>query len=73
MGRYSFESILPGDYVITATRDDLTFSRASFPISVSAQDKEVREVITVAGYDVSGRVLSEGEPLKVNVHGVCDW
>ena len=65
-GRYSFSSILPGDYVIEASRDDLTFSRASFPVSVTTKDKEIAEYFVVAGYNVNGRVVSEGEPIKVS-------
>jgi len=64
-GRYSFTSVLPGDdYVIEATREDFVFHRSSFPLVISAEDKEIKETITIAGYDVSGRVVSEGEPIK---------
>lgn len=63
-GGYSFSSIQPGDYLVSAIRNDLIFSTESIPATITTEDHDVKDVLVVAGYDVHGRVLSENDPVK---------
>lgn len=63
-GKYSFTSILPGDYVVAAFHPDLEFGTSSLQVTITADDSTIDALITVSGYSVKGSVVSEGEPIR---------
>lgn len=66
-GDFEFPSILSGNYMVKASHPKWHVSSAEVPVSVSGGNGNIKPgSLFVSGYDVSGRVLSDGEP----VHGV---
>jgi hypothetical protein len=75
-GRYQFDNVVPGSYVLEASHPhwSLSFSSSSSGSSSSSISTEfaskwdntvVPQTISVTGYDINGRVTSEtGEPLS---------
>ncbi|CAE1283136.1 Nodal modulator 3,Nodal modulator 1,Nodal modulator 2 [Acanthosepion pharaonis] len=61
---YHFKKVMPGDYIIKAYHDTWKFERPEATVTVTLDNGIVANDIVVAGYDVSGRVFSEGEPIK---------
>lgn len=63
-GKYIFPEVLPGDYDVVASHPKWTFQQPKVALTVSRDSGGESVAIVVAGYDVQGRVLSEGEPIK---------
>ncbi|XP_072165899.1 BOS complex subunit NOMO3-like [Diadema setosum] len=63
-GVYSIPNVLPGDFVITASHPSWTFQQASVEHTVTKDTATVESPIFVSGYDVRGKVMSEGETIK---------
>nr|DBA20275.1 TPA: hypothetical protein GDO54_015987 [Pyxicephalus adspersus] len=63
-GKYSFNKVLPGDYEIVASHPTWTFKEATTVVQVTNSNAHASSPLIVAGYDVSGSVRSDGEPMK---------
>ncbi|XP_030833422.1 nodal modulator 3 [Strongylocentrotus purpuratus] len=63
-GVYNIPNVLPGDFIITASHPTWTFQKASITHTVTKDTATVDSPIIVSGYDVRGKVMSEGEPIK---------
>ncbi|XP_038065332.1 nodal modulator 1-like isoform X2 [Patiria miniata] len=66
-GGYTFKQVLPGEYTLEATHPKWTFVKASIPITIARDSSLPAPPIIISGYDVTGHVMSEGEPIK-DVH-----
>ncbi|XP_063960103.1 BOS complex subunit NOMO1-like isoform X2 [Lytechinus pictus] len=63
-GVYNIPNVLPGDFIITASHPSWTFEKASITHTVTKDTATVDSSIIISGYDVRGKVMSEGEPIK---------
>ncbi|XP_013400762.1 nodal modulator 2 [Lingula anatina] len=63
-GGYKFTKVLPGNYVVEASHPKWEFEKAKVEVTVGNANTKVVNNIVIAGYDVHGQVLSEGEPIK---------
>ncbi|XP_041958584.1 LOW QUALITY PROTEIN: nodal modulator 1 [Alosa sapidissima] len=63
-GKYTFFKVLPGNYEITASHESWTLEQKSTSVRVSNANAPAAEALVVVGYDVSGEVRSDGEPMK---------
>ncbi|KAL7891014.1 hypothetical protein AOLI_G00004900 [Acnodon oligacanthus] len=63
-GQYTFTKVLPGSYDITATHASWTLEQSSTSVVVSNANAPAEAPLVVKGYDVSGEVQSDGEPMK---------
>ncbi|XP_070547557.1 BOS complex subunit NOMO1-like [Ptychodera flava] len=63
-GRYTFSPVLPGDYIVTASHALWTFESATAKYTVTKENGNLGDKLVVSGYDVSGEVRSEGEPIQ---------
>lgn len=63
-GEYTFSKVLPGNYDITANHASWTLEQSSTSVIVSNGNTPAVTPILVRGYDVSGEVQSDGEPMK---------
>ncbi|XP_019905336.2 nodal modulator 1 [Esox lucius] len=63
-GKYTFAKVLPGNYDIVASHPSWTLEQAASSVRVSNSNAVAAEPIVVGGYDVSGEVRSDGEPMK---------
>ncbi|KAJ8246016.1 hypothetical protein GJAV_G00262750 [Gymnothorax javanicus] len=63
-GKYTFFKVLPGHYDITATHPSWTLEQSSTKVHVSNANAPAAVPLVVGGYDVSGEVRSDGEPMK---------
>ncbi|XP_067940319.1 BOS complex subunit NOMO3-like isoform X2 [Watersipora subatra] len=63
-GRYTFTSVLPGDYVVRVSHDSLLFSKAETSVTVHETAVTIDQPLTIHGYSVSGRISNEGQPVK---------
>ncbi|XP_034542714.1 LOW QUALITY PROTEIN: nodal modulator 1 [Notolabrus celidotus] len=63
-GKYTFLKVLPGNYDITAAHPSWTLDQSSTSVHVSNANAPAAEHLVVGGYDVSGEVRSDGEPMK---------
>uniref|UniRef100_A0A8C8JIX6 Prealbumin-like fold domain-containing protein n=1 Tax=Oncorhynchus tshawytscha TaxID=74940 RepID=A0A8C8JIX6_ONCTS len=61
-GKYTFSKVLPGNYDIIASHPSWTLDATS--VRVSSANAAAAEHLVVGGYDVSGEVRSDGEPMK---------
>uniref|UniRef100_A0A4W6C039 NODAL modulator 1 n=1 Tax=Lates calcarifer TaxID=8187 RepID=A0A4W6C039_LATCA len=61
-GKYTFFKVLPGNYDITASHPSWTLDATS--VHVSNANAPATDHLVVGGYDVSGEVRSDGEPMK---------
>uniref|UniRef100_A0A665SYM1 Nodal modulator 1-like n=1 Tax=Echeneis naucrates TaxID=173247 RepID=A0A665SYM1_ECHNA len=61
-GKYTFYKVLPGNYDITASHPSWTLDATS--VQVSNANAPATDHLVVGGYDVSGEVRSDGEPMK---------
>ncbi|XP_022098471.1 nodal modulator 1-like [Acanthaster planci] len=66
-GGYIFKQVLPGEYTLGASHPKWTFVKDTLPITVAKDSSSPAPTITISGYDVTGHVMSEGEPIK-DVH-----
>ncbi|KAM6940411.1 BOS complex subunit NOMO1 [Xenentodon cancila] len=63
-GKYIFFKVLPGSYDITASHPSWTLEQSSTTVHVSNANAPAADHLVVGGYDVSGEVRSDGEPMK---------
>ncbi|XP_034043318.1 nodal modulator 1 [Thalassophryne amazonica] len=63
-GKYTFSKVLPGVYDITASHPSWTLEQSVTSVHVSNSNSAAADHLLVAGYDVSGEVRSDGEPMK---------
>lgn len=63
-GKFSFFKVLPGEYEILASHPTWILKEASALVRVTNSNAHVAHSLVVAGYDVSGSVRSDGEPMK---------
>uniref|UniRef100_A0AAY4ATN9 Nodal modulator 1 n=1 Tax=Denticeps clupeoides TaxID=299321 RepID=A0AAY4ATN9_9TELE len=63
-GKYTFFKILPGSYIITAYHDSWSLEQRTTSVQVVNSNGLASAPLIVGGYDVSGEVLSDGEPMK---------
>ena len=63
-GSYQFTQVLPGQYKVQASHNAWLIEPSSSDVTVVKDNGHAGSVITVLGYDVRGRVVSEGEPTK---------
>ncbi|XP_077985075.1 BOS complex subunit NOMO1-like [Glandiceps talaboti] len=63
-GRYTFSPVLPGDYVVTASHLLWSFESATAKYTVTKGNGNLGDKLVVSGYDVTGEVKSEGEPIQ---------
>uniref|UniRef100_A0A673H3X6 Nodal modulator 1-like n=1 Tax=Sinocyclocheilus rhinocerous TaxID=307959 RepID=A0A673H3X6_9TELE len=63
-GQYTFLKVLPGSYGITATHASWTLEHSSTTVVVSNENAPAAAPLVVKGYDVSGEVQSDSEPMK---------
>uniref|UniRef100_A0A8C1QUE4 Nodal modulator n=1 Tax=Cyprinus carpio TaxID=7962 RepID=A0A8C1QUE4_CYPCA len=63
-GQYTFHKVLPGSYDITATHASWTLDQSSSTVVVSNENAPAAAPLVVKGYDVSGEVQSDSEPMK---------
>lgn len=66
-GAYSFSGIFPGSYIVTASHPRWKFLTSQSTINIEKDNGHIEKSLTIAGYDVQGRVTSEDEPIQ-NVH-----
>ncbi|XP_053372624.1 nodal modulator 2-like [Mercenaria mercenaria] len=62
-GSYQFKKIMPGKYDIKATQDQFRFEKSEISIDVTSDNADAGSSLVIAGYGVSGKVFSEGEPV----------
>ncbi|XP_039651536.1 nodal modulator 1 [Perca fluviatilis] len=63
-GKYTFLKVLPGNYDITAAHPSWTLEQSTTSVLVSNANAPAADHLVVGGYDVSGEVRSDGEPMK---------
>ncbi|XP_054992376.1 BOS complex subunit NOMO1 [Sorex araneus] len=63
-GKFAFFKVLPGDYEILATHPTWPLKEASTTVRVTNSNANAASPLVVAGYNVSGSVRSDGEPMK---------
>uniref|UniRef100_A0A452F362 Uncharacterized protein n=1 Tax=Capra hircus TaxID=9925 RepID=A0A452F362_CAPHI len=63
-GKFAFFKVLPGDYEIVATHPTWPLKEASTTVRVTSSNANAAGPLIVAGYNVSGSVRSDGEPMK---------
>ncbi|XP_017337862.1 nodal modulator 1 [Ictalurus punctatus] len=63
-GQFTFSKVLPGNYEITASHASWILERTSTSVVVSNANAQAAAPLVVKGYDVSGEVQSDGEPMK---------
>nr|XP_020498466.1 LOW QUALITY PROTEIN: nodal modulator 1-like [Labrus bergylta] len=63
-GKYTFLKVLPGNYDIIAAHPSWTLEQSATSVHVSNANAPAADHLVVGGYDVSGEVRSDGEPMK---------
>ncbi|XP_075686281.1 BOS complex subunit NOMO3-like [Rhinoderma darwinii] len=63
-GKFSFNKVLPGEYEIIASHPTWTLKEANAMAQVKNSNAQTSSPLLIAGYDVSGSVRSDGEPMK---------
>uniref|UniRef100_A0A8C5HGI7 Nodal modulator 1-like n=1 Tax=Gouania willdenowi TaxID=441366 RepID=A0A8C5HGI7_GOUWI len=63
-GKYTFHKVRPGSYDITASHPSWILEQSSTTVHVSTANAPALQPLVVGGYDVSGEVRSDGEPMK---------
>lgn len=63
-GKYTFTKVLPGSYDITASHPSWTLEQSTTSVHISNANAPAAAHLVVGGYDVSGEVRSDGEPMK---------
>ncbi|XP_061181394.1 BOS complex subunit NOMO1-like [Saccostrea echinata] len=63
-GAYSFSKVMPGDYTVQATSTGYKFSQSEAKFTVKRDNVNVPSSVVISGYQVTGRVQSEGEAIK---------
>ncbi|GIY27842.1 nodal modulator 2 [Caerostris extrusa] len=63
-GHYTFSKLFPGKYIIEASHKSWNFEKSSEEIFINSDNLKTNNDIIVAGYDVSGFVFSDGQPIQ---------
>ncbi|XP_015919887.2 BOS complex subunit NOMO3 [Parasteatoda tepidariorum] len=63
-GHYSFSELFPGKYKIEGSHETWLFDQSLEEIQVTDDNYKTRNKIVIAGYDVSGSVFSDGQPIQ---------
>uniref|UniRef100_A0A2I9LPE9 Nodal modulator n=1 Tax=Centruroides hentzi TaxID=88313 RepID=A0A2I9LPE9_9SCOR len=63
-GKYTFLNVMPGNYLIEANHPTWSLEKSQISVTVTDDSVVIDKNIEVAGYDVTGQVISEGEPIK---------
>ncbi|XP_070617235.1 LOW QUALITY PROTEIN: BOS complex subunit NOMO3-like [Erythrolamprus reginae] len=63
-GKYAFLKVLPGEYEVFASHPTWTLKEATTTVRVTSSNAYASSSLIVAGYNVSGSVRSDGEPMK---------
>lgn len=63
-GKFAFFRVLPGEYEISASHPTWILKEASTTVRVVNSNAYAAGPLVVAGYNVSGSVRSDGEPMK---------
>ncbi|XP_058013739.1 BOS complex subunit NOMO1-like [Ahaetulla prasina] len=63
-GKYAFLKVLPGEYEVFASHPTWTLKEATTTVRVTSSNAYASSPLIVAGYNVSGSVRSDGEPMK---------
>ncbi|CAM5086897.1 unnamed protein product [Natator depressus] len=63
-GKFAFFKVLPGEYEIFASHPTWTLKEANTVVRVTNSNANTAGPLVVAGYNVSGSVRSDGEPMK---------
>ncbi|TRZ04195.1 hypothetical protein DNTS_011991 [Danionella cerebrum] len=63
-GQYTFLKVLPGNYDISASHATWTLEQSSTSVVVLNENAPASAPLIVKGYDVSGKVQSDSEPMK---------
>lgn len=63
-GKFSFLKTLPGQYKIIANHPSWKLSSSEVHVDLKSDSLVIREGLEVLGYEVQGRVISEGEPIQ---------
>jgi len=62
-GSYRLSKLLPGDYTVEARHKSWTLSVSQLPITISWGNVNVPQHLVISGYDIVGRIDSEGLPV----------
>ncbi|CAG2165017.1 unnamed protein product [Oppiella nova] len=66
-GYYEFKEVLPGEYAIDASHESLKLKKSRIEITVVNDNIDVstnpENNLSILGYEVSGSVMSDGEPI----------
>ncbi|XP_021267430.1 nodal modulator 1-like [Numida meleagris] len=63
-GKFAFFKVLPGEYEIFASHPTWMLKESSTVVRVTSSNAYAASPLIVAGYNVSGSVRSDGEPMK---------
>ncbi|XP_030066871.1 nodal modulator 1 [Microcaecilia unicolor] len=63
-GKFAFFKVIPGEYEIFASHPTWTLKEATSTARVTTSNGQVANSLVVSGYDASGSVRSDGEPMK---------
>ncbi|KAF6032904.1 hypothetical protein EB796_008789 [Bugula neritina] len=63
-GKYSFNNVLAGHYVVRAQHPDYLFAKTEIAVDVKDNVVHVKDSPTIHGYSLSGSILNEGQPAK---------
>uniref|UniRef100_A0A8U8B714 Prealbumin-like fold domain-containing protein n=2 Tax=Geospiza parvula TaxID=87175 RepID=A0A8U8B714_GEOPR len=63
-GKFAFFKVLPGEYEIFASHPTWMLKEAKTVVRVTSSNAYAASPLIVAGYNVSGSVRSDGEPMK---------
>lgn len=63
-GKFLFTPVLPGNYIVQASHPSWRVSKNRVAVTVKNGNTEVpNNSLVIAGYDISGKVTSDGEPI----------
>uniref|UniRef100_A0A8B9G2P1 NOMO2 protein n=1 Tax=Amazona collaria TaxID=241587 RepID=A0A8B9G2P1_9PSIT len=63
-GKFAFFKVLPGEYEIFASHPTWMLKESNTVVRVTSSNAYAASPLVVAGYNVSGSVRSDGEPMK---------
>ncbi|XP_019744926.1 nodal modulator 1 [Hippocampus comes] len=63
-GAYTFHKVLPGTYDIVASHPSWVLEKSTTTVHISTANAPAADHLVVGGYDVSGEVRSDGEPMN---------
>ena len=63
-GVFEFRDIMPGVYKIVASHSNWKFTSNGLKLNLGSNSVVITEGLEVSGYEVQGRVISDGEPIQ---------